>query len=218
LGDATAFSFYSTKNLATGEGGMVTTADDALAARMRPLALHGMSRDAWERYTERGSWYYQVVEAGFKYNMTDVQAALGLHQLARQEELRAARERVAARYGEALAPYADLVQTPAARPEVRHAWHLYPIRLRLERLSIDRAAAIELLRERGIGTSVHFIPVHLHPYYRERYGFREGDFPVTEDAWVRLISLPIYPDLTEEEIDRVARAVIDVLTAHARPA
>lgn len=218
LGDATAFSFYSTKNLATGEGGMVTTNDAGLAARMRPLALHGMTRDAWDRYTERGSWYYQVVDAGFKYNMTDIQAALGLHQLARQEDLRAAREHVAARYTQALAPYAELVETPTVRPEVRHAWHLYPIRLRLERLRIDRAEVIERLRERGIGTSVHFIPVHLHPYYRERYGFREGEYPVTEDAWIRLISLPLYPDLTEEEVDRVTRAVIDVLTAHARPA
>jgi dTDP-4-amino-4,6-dideoxygalactose transaminase len=216
MGDVTAFSFYATKNLATGEGGMTTTDDDETAAGMRRLALHGMSRDAWDRYTERGSWYYEVVTAGYKYNMTDLQAALGLHQLARQEELRAARERHAARYSAAFAPYAELIQAPVTRPEVRHAWHLYPLRVRPERLTIGRDEVIERLRERGIGTSVHFIPVHQHPYYREEFGFRTGDYPVTEAAAARLISLPLYPDLTEEEADRVARTVIDVVTRHAR--
>ncbi len=215
LGDATAFSFYATKNLTTGEGGMLTTNRPEVAERARLMTLHGMSRDAWKRYAQGGSWSYEVVAPGYKYNMSDLQAALGLVQLRRLEAMNARRAALAARLTAHLRA-CDAVRPPSARPEVRHAWHLYVIRLHLEALRIDRAALIEELARRGIGTSVHFIPIHYHPYYREGFGFRRGDFPVAEDAYERLISLPLYPAMSEADVDRVAEAVWDVARAHRR--
>lgn len=215
LGDAAAFSFYATKNMTTGEGGMVTSDDPALAERVRLLSLHGMSRDAWGRYTDQGSWYYEVLAPGYKYNLTDIQAALGIHQLKKLEGFLGVRQRYADLYRRHLAGVEGVV-LPAARPEVRHAWHLYPIRLEAERLTIDRARFIELLRERGIGASVHFIPVHLHPWYREQYGYKRGDFPQAEAAYQGLVSLPLYPLLGEEGLARVAEAVADIVRQHRR--
>lgn len=206
LADATAFSFYATKNMTTGEGGMLTTLSDDLAERARILALHGMSRDAWKRYQKDAAWAYDVVAPGFKYNMSDLQAALGLVQLRRLEGFRDARERLAARYASRLAG-CDAVELPRTRPEVRHAWHLYVIRLRLDRLQIDRAAFIEALAACGIGTSVHFIPIHHHTFYREGFNFIPDELPVTERTYPRLISLPLYPRMTEADVDRVADAV-----------
>jgi dTDP-4-amino-4,6-dideoxygalactose transaminase len=208
LGDATAFSFYATKNLTTGEGGMLTTNRADVEGRARLMTLHGMSRDAWKRYERGGSWYYEVVAPGYKYNMGDIQAALGLAQLRRLDAMNARRAELAARLSARLAE-CDAIETPAARPEVHHVWHLYVIRLRSEALSIDRAAFIEELARRGIGTSVHFIPIHYHPFYREGFGFRPGDYPAAEDAYERLISLPLYPGMTDEDADRVAEAVLD---------
>ncbi len=167
----TCFSFYATKNITTGEGGMITTADDELAERMRLLSLHGMSKDAWKRYTSAGSWYYEVVMAGYKYNMTDIQAALGIHQLRKLDGFIAARQRIARLYDQAFADMPE-IETPIVHPGRSHAYHLYAIRLNLERLTIDRAQFIEELKGLNIGTSVHFIPVHLHPYYRETFGYR----------------------------------------------
>lgn len=215
LGDATAFSFYATKNLTTGEGGMLTTNRPELAERARLMTLHGMNRDGWQRYEKGGSWYYEVIAPGYKYNMSDIMAALGLVQLRRLDAMNARRAELATRLTAALAG-CEAVATPSARPEVRHVWHLYVIRLRLECLRIDRARFIEELTARGIGTSVHFIPIHYHPYYREGFGFRLGDFPVAEDAYPRLVSLPLYPAMTETDVDRVAEAVLDVVSHYKR--
>jgi dTDP-4-amino-4,6-dideoxygalactose transaminase len=203
---ATVFSFYATKNLTTAEGGMITTDHDAYAERMRIWTLHGISRDAWKRYSAEGSWYYEVSVPGFKYNLTDLQAALGLHQLARLESMTQQRTGLAARYDERLSDLQE-IELPAVRDGIRHAWHLYPIRLRLEQLTIDRAEFIEQLKAEGIGTSVHFIPLHRHPYYRERLGSRPTDFPVADAAYERLVSLPLYTRMSEQDVDDVVEAV-----------
>jgi dTDP-4-amino-4,6-dideoxygalactose transaminase len=217
IGDATAFSFYATKNLTTGEGGMLTTNRPELEERARIMTLHGMNRDAWKRYDRGGSWYYEVVAPGYKYNLSDLQAALGLVQLARLDEMNARRTYLAGRLSDALRA-CEAVELPSARPEVHHVWHLYVVRLRTEMLKIDRATFIEELARRGIATSVHFIPIHYHPYYREGFGFRAGDYPVAEGSYERMISLPLYPTMTEEDIDRVAEAVIEVARAPHPPA
>jgi perosamine synthetase len=214
IGDLTCFSFYATKTLATGEGGMVTTGNQAWDELIRTLRLHGISRDAWKRYTREGSWQYEVVAAGYKYNLTDLQAALGLAQLGKAEAMRARRCALARRYDEAFAggPFV----TPSVRPDRESAWHLYPLRLRTEALAIDRDRFIQELKERGIGTSVHFIPLHRHPYWRDSLEMGPADFPVAEDAFLRLISLPLFPGLTEEEQGRVIQAVLDVSRENRR--
>jgi dTDP-4-amino-4,6-dideoxygalactose transaminase len=215
LGHATAFSFYAIKNLTTAEGGMITTNDDDYAAKMRVLTLHGISHDAWKRYTSEGSWYYEVCAPGFKYNLTDLQSSLGLHQLARLEAMTQRRSGLAARYDAWLGGLAE-IELPAVRPGVRHAWHLYAIRLRLERLKINRAAFIECLRSEGVGTSVHFIPLHRQPYYRDRFGFTPSDFPVADAAYERLISLPLYTRMTEQDVDDVVEAVRRIVECNRR--
>ena len=216
LGDAGCFSFYATKNLTTAEGGMLTTNDKGLADKASSLSLHGMSKDAWDRYGEKGTWYYEVTAPGFKYNMFDIQAALGLRQLARYEELQERRDAIAAAYHAAFAGHPALI-VPIARDHVRHVWHLYPIRLRSGTLKIDRAAFIKEMQARKIGTSVHFIPVHLHPYYRDTYGYKRGDFPIAETAYDGLVSLPIYPKMTDTDTQDVIEAVLDILAKYAKP-
>jgi dTDP-4-amino-4,6-dideoxygalactose transaminase len=213
FGRAGAFSFYATKTITTGEGGMLVTDDEALASRARVMSLHGISRDAWNRYTATGSWYYEIEDAGFKYNMTDIAAALGIVQLERAEELLNARRELALAYRAAIggASVADLIDLPIDAPDGSHAWHLFVIRLRLERLRIDRAAVIASLRDAGIGTSVHFIPLHMHPYYRKRWHTSPQEFPVATREYERAISLPIWPGMTEKDIDRVVDAMTDVL-------
>src|SRR5215467_5444107 len=175
ISDLTAFSFYVTKTLGTGEGGMLTTANPEYAERARIMALHGISRDAWKRYTAEGSWYYEVIQAGYKYNMTDLAAAIGLHQLARSEWLLGRRQAIAQRYSEAFSQWPEL-ETPPNPEHVEHAWHLYVLRLCLERLTIGRDAFIQALAKANIGTSVHFIPLHLHPFYRDTYHLMPVDF------------------------------------------
>jgi dTDP-4-amino-4,6-dideoxygalactose transaminase len=214
LGAAGAFSFYATKNITTGEGGMLTTDDDALAERARMMSLHGISRDAWLRYTAKGSWQYEIVAPGFKYNMTDIAAALGLAQLGRSEELWEIRRRYAASYSEAFRAVPELEAPPDASPHDRHAWHLYVLRLNPERLALDRAGFIEELRARGIGASVHFIPLHLHPYYRASYGYRRHDFPVASAVYERILSLPLYPRMALDDVDRVIGAVEAIVEAN----
>lgn len=214
IGDLTAFSFYATKNLTTGEGGMLT-GDAELIERARPWALHGMTRDALSRYREEGSWYYEVVLPGFKCNMTDIQAALGLQQLRRLPGFQERRRAVAQRYSQALAELPE-IEIPVERDGCESAWHIYAIRLRLERLRIDRARFIEEMTRRKISTSVHFIPVHLHPYYRDKYGFRPEDFPVTWESYRRLVSLPLHPGLTERDVEDVIEAVADVVARFRR--
>lgn len=214
LGDATAFSFYATKNLTTGEGGMLTTDDADLAERVRLLATHGMSRDAWRRYSAEGSWFYEVVAPGFKHNMTDIQAALGLHQLTRLPGFLERRAAIVRAYAEGLGDL-EALDLPTARPEVGHAWHLYVIRLRPGALRITRAQAIEELHRRNIGTSVHFIPLNLHPYYQRHLGWAPGQFPVAEAAYAGAISLPLHAGLTDADVADTIEAMRDVVATFA---
>jgi dTDP-4-amino-4,6-dideoxygalactose transaminase len=211
--DLTAFSFYATKTLATGEGGMLTTANPAYAERAAMMSLHGISRDAWKRYMAKGSWYYEVLQAGYKYNMTDIAAALGLQQLARSEWLWERRRAIAQRYTAAFSLWPE-VETPPDPAHVEHAWHLYLLRLRLERLAISRDEFIQALTEANIGTSVHFIPLHLHPFYRDTYHLATNDFPAALDAYRRVLSLPIYPGMTEEDVEDVIAAVEQIIEAN----
>jgi dTDP-4-amino-4,6-dideoxygalactose transaminase len=202
----TVFSFYATKNMTTGEGGMVTTGDEALAGRVRLLALHGMSKDAWKRYTSSGSWYYEVLSAGYKDNMTDMQASMGIHQLRKLDGFIAARQQLARLY---TAAFRELpgIEAPVELPGRNHAYHLYVVKLRLDRLTINRDRFIEELKALNIGTSVHFIPVHLHPFYRDTNCYRVGQLPVAEKLYSRIVSLPLYPRMTVED----AGVVVDVV-------
>jgi perosamine synthetase len=213
FGRVGAYSFYATKTITTGEGGMLVTDDAALADRARAMSLHGISRDAWNRYTATGSWYYEIEDAGYKYNMTDIAAALGLAQLERADELLRSRRSIAdaytAGFGDSSA--ADLLELPPGAADGSHAWHLYVVRLRLDRLTIDRAAVIEALREVGIGASVHFIPLHLHPYYRRQWGTKPEDLPVASREYERVISLPIWPGMNDGDVDRVVASLTSVL-------
>ena len=215
LATVTAFSFYATKNITTGEGGAVVTDDEALMERMARLSLHGMDRDAWKRYTAAGSWYYEVAVPGFKYNLSDILAAVGLGQLERFAEFQRRRAQIAAGYAQRLQDVPE-VRLPRARAGAVHAWHLYPIALELERLTCDRARFIEELRAENIGTTVNFIPIHFHPHFRESLGLGEGDFPVAEDAYRRAITLPMYPRMSDADLDDVCAAVRKVATHYRR--
>jgi perosamine synthetase len=217
LGDAATFSFYATKTMTTGgEGGMLVTDDDAIAERAAVMRLHGINADAWNRYGAGGKWFYEVVEPGFKYNLTDLAAAIGLVQLERLDEMADARAAIAARYDAAFAG-SPLLEIPPRREGDRHAWHLYVVRLNLEAIQLDRAQVIERLAEAGIGASVHFIPLHLHPLYQRRYGYKPGDFPNAERLYEQSISLPIWPGMTAEQVDRVAATLLEILHERLRP-
>jgi perosamine synthetase len=220
-GDGTAavtcFSFYANKTMTTGEGGMAVTGDQALADRMRLMALHGLSADAWHRYSAHGSWDYQIVAPGFKYNLTDIAAAVGIHQLARADEMRGVRERIARRYFDSFADL-DEIELPPDNADRVHAWHLFPIKLNLDRLDIDRAEFIRELNRLGIGSSVHWRPLHLHPYYRDTFGWRPEDCPVATRVWERLVSLPIFSAMHDEEIAAVVAAITNLCTKHSRKA
>lgn len=205
----TCFSFYATKTITTGEGGMICTNDDGWAERCRIMALHGISKDAWKRYTAEGSWYYEIIAPGFKYNMTDIAAAMGVVQLRKAQVMWQRRREIAQRYNAAFSEHSAL-EIPAERSGCQHAWHLYMLRLHLDYLAIDRTAFIEALKARKIGTSVHFIPLHLHPYYRDLYGFAPEDFPVAYREFLREISLPIYSKMSDEDVQDVIEAVLDV--------
>jgi len=209
-----AFSFYATKNLTTAEGGMLT-GDPEFLERARILSLHGMSRDAWKRYDKRGSWRYDVLVPGFKYNMTDIQASLGLWQLRKLEHFHQRRREIVALYTQGFAGEPAL-ELPVERPDVTHAWHLYVLRLRPEALRIGRDHFIDQLTNRRIGTSVHFIPIHVHPYYRDKYGFAPGSFPHAYVNFQRMISLPLHPHLTDEDVADVIEAVLDVVRSFRR--
>jgi dTDP-4-amino-4,6-dideoxygalactose transaminase len=210
IGDATAFSFYATKNLTTAEGGMLTTNDADLAQQVRVLALHGMSRDAWKRYTQTGSWAYDVVEAGFKYNMPDVLAALGLWQLKELDANIAARRRLADRYSAAFANTPQLIPPPAIPEGVTHAHHLYILRLQLDQMTIGRSEFIDRLKQAGIGASVHFIPLYHHQYYRNRYRWTPDQFPNCQTIFESCLSLPVYPMLTDEQQDYIIETILDL--------
>jgi perosamine synthetase len=200
------FSFYANKTITTGEGGMAVTNDPFLAERMKLMSLHGLSRDAWDRYSGGGSWDYRIIAPGFKYNMTDIAAAIGIHQLARAEEMRRKRERIAATYRDAFSGVEE-IELPVEDSNRIHSWHLFPIRLRLARLTIDRNKFIDELAQSGVASSVHWRPLHLHPYYQESFGWRPEDCPVATETWRRLVSLPLFPGMREEEIERVIHTV-----------
>lgn len=209
-----AFSFYATKNLTTAEGGMLTGSSDFID-KARVISLHGMNKDAWKRYDKSGSWYYEVVHPGFKYNMTDIQASIGLQQLRKLDRFQARRREIFAAYNKAFAKE-EMFKIPIERPEVESALHLYVLRLNLDTLTIDRNQFIEELKERNIGTSVHFIPIHIHPYYRDKYGFSPEDFPVAYKNFQRMISLPFNPTLTDQDVEDVIEAVLEVGQKHKR--
>ena len=209
ISDITCFSFYSTKPLATGEGGMITTENPEWSDHMKVLRLHGISKDAWKRYSKEGSWYYEVTEAGFKYNMTDLQAALGLPQLRKVDRLWERRKEIAAKYTKAFVSLQEIV-APYIAPGRETSWHLYVIKLNVEALKIDRNSLIEKLKEKGIETSVHFIPLHRQPFYKNTFGYDSKDFPNAEWIYERSISLPIYPGMKDEEIDYVIENVMEL--------
>jgi perosamine synthetase len=215
LSPVTVFSFYATKNLTTGEGGMVTTDDENLASKMRSRRLHGMTQDSWRRYTAEGSWAYDVSYPGFKYNMTDVAAAIGLVQLRRLPELQARRTALARRYAEALSGVEE-IDLPPCRDEVEHSWHLYIVRIRTDRIVATRDRIIQDLKVAGIGTSVHFIPLHEHSYYRNTLGCREEEFPNASAEWKRMLSLPLFPTMGFDDVDRVAETLAGVVKGYRR--
>jgi dTDP-4-amino-4,6-dideoxygalactose transaminase len=209
------FSFYANKTITTGEGGMAVTANAELAAHMRLLSLHGLSHDAWGRYSGNGSWDYRILAPGYKYNMTDIAAAIGIHQLTRAEDMRRARETLAHEYLRRLADVEELELPPVDSDRI-HSWHLFPIRLRLEALTIDRNEFITELGRAGISCSVHWRPLHLHPYYEQTFGWRAHDLPIASAEWKRLVSLPIFSAMKSEEIDAVVNAVKQVCSRASR--
>ena len=215
IGDIGCFSFYATKTITTGEGGMVTTENDEYADRFRVMSLHGISRDAWKRYTNEGSWYYEIHFPGYKYNLSDIAAAIGIEQLKKCDRLWEARAQIAAAYQHAFADMPEIT-LPRRLPLHQHAWHLYPIQLDLQRLRIGRAEFIEISKQKKIGTSVHFIPLHLHPYYRDTFGYQRNDFPVASRVYEGSVSLPIYPRMTEHDVEAVISAVRDTIARSRR--
>ncbi|MDH3469672.1 MAG: DegT/DnrJ/EryC1/StrS family aminotransferase, partial [Gammaproteobacteria bacterium] len=216
LSDATVFSFYVTKTIATGEGGMVVTNDEEIAARIRTMRLHGISKDAFDRYSsERPSWYYEVVAPGFKYNMPDIAAAIGIHQLRKVREMRGRRLEIADMYR---AAFRDLPITLPTQviPTDEHSWHLFVIQLNLDEITIDRDRFIELMSEEKIGTSVHFIPLHMQPYWRDKYRLVPEDFPVASGVFQRIVSLPIYSKMSDTDVGRVVKAVRKIIISNSK--
>jgi len=210
------YSFYANKTMTTGEGGMAVTSDEALADRMKLMCLHGLSQDAWARYSGGRSWDYKIVAPGFKYNLTDIQAAVGIHQLARAEEMRARRAQVALQYIEAFTAQ-EWFEFPKTNENRIDAWHLFPIRLNLDRLRIDRATFMDELKESGIGCSVHYRPLHLHPYYSEgRFSYQGKDFPRATQLWPRVLSLPLFSGQTDVEVSAVIETVLALCEKHGR--
>lgn len=216
MSDAAVFSFYATKTISTGEGGMVVSRDEALLRRVQTMRLHGINRDVFDRYTSKSpKWYYEVVAAGFKYNMPDTAAAMGIHQLKKADQFLQRRKAIAMRYDEALRGLP--LRTPACvRRDDVHSWHLYVVQLELESLTIDRNTFIEMMAQEGIGCSVHFIPLHLQPYWRDRYDLAPDGYPVAAEVYRRAVSLPIYTRMTEADVQRVTTAVRSILERHGR--
>lgn len=215
IGDITAFSFYVTKNVCTGEGGMVTTARDDWAEEMRIKSLHGISKDAWKRYSAEGFQPYETLYPGYKYNMMDLQAALGIHQLARVEENLKIRERYWQHYNKAFADIPELILS-IELDSIRHARHLYTILLDLDRLRCDRNEFIAALKAENIGTGIHFTALHLHRYYRQTFGYQPGDFPNAEWVGERTVSLPLSAKLTDQDVEDVIVAVRKVVEAYRK--
>lgn len=214
--DAVCFSFYATKNLTTGEGGMITVNTKDLADRVKMLTLHGINKDAWNRYREDGSWFYEVSECGFKYNLSDLQSAVGIHQLRKLENFTERRTRYAEMFNHAFRGIEEL-ELPEPALQGRHAWHIYALRLNLEQLQLDRAQFIAELRRKKIGASVHFIPIQLHSFFKKWAELPENQCPRSLELYPRLVSLPLYPAMTEQEVSYVARSVIEIVNATKKP-
>jgi perosamine synthetase len=214
--EISCYSFYANKTITTGEGGMACTQAQEYADRMRLMSLHGISRDAWKRYTADGSWYYEISAPGYKYNLTDIAAAIGVHQLRKADEFHQRRTECARAYSELLGDVEELI-LPRALPNRIHSWHLYSARLRQSRGGLDRATVISELKAAGIGASVHWMPLHMHPYYRETFGCRAADCPQAAAIYPELISLPIYPDLTKEEIQAICFILKEIIAVPGVP-
>lgn len=214
MGNPTAFSFYATKNLTTGEGGMLT-GNQEFIEHARIISLHGMSREAWRRYQQGGTWWYDVVCPGFKYNMTDLHAAIGLCQLARLPEMQRRRCEIANAYSQAFRDVEE-IELPASHHDVLHAWHLFVVRLRIDTLKIGRDEFVDRLTSSNIGTSVHFIPIHMHSYYRKKYGYHPMDFPVAYENFQRMFSLPLNPSMTDDDVADVIEAVRNIARSAGR--
>lgn len=208
ISEVTCFSFYATKTLSTGEGGMICTNNEDIAERVKVMRLHGINRDAWKRYTDSGSWYYEVVAPGYKYNFTDLQASLGLPQLKKVDKMWESRKHIAQKYTEHFKDN-ELIKLHGLKPDRESSWHLFPVRLELEKLNINRARFIDELRNNKVGAGVHFMPVHQHLYYKDTFNLNDDDFPVASNTFPRLVSLPIYPGMTDHNVDYV----IDVVTS-----
>jgi len=204
------FSFYANKTITTGEGGMACTDSAEYADRMRIMSLHGISRDAWKRFTSEGSWYYEIIAPGYKYNLTDIAASIGLHQLRKADQLHERRSRWAGLYTELLGGVEEL-ELPRVMTNRIHSWHLFSVRLKLARCNLDRAEVINEMKRAGIGTSVHWMPLHLHPYYREQLGCQPSDYPCAASIYPELISLPLYPDMTAEDVKYVCRILKEII-------
>jgi perosamine synthetase len=227
ISDFTCFSFYVTKPISTGEGGMITTDNPQWADRIRIMSLHGISQDAWKRYSMEGNWYYDIIAPGFKYNLTDIAAALGIAQLKKVDNFWRRRTQIASIYNKAFKDLEEIkvlsqkdcnrIEKGEGEEQTKHSWHLYVIELNLDCLSIDRNRFINELKSRGIGTSVHFIPLHIHPYYRETYGYKPEDYPVSYDIYKRIVSLPIYPRMTDNDVERVINAILDIISKNRKP-
>jgi perosamine synthetase len=216
ISDLTAFSFYATKTITTAEGGMIVTDRDDYARRISMMRLHGISGDAWKRYSKEGSWYYEVEDAGYKLNLCDLLAALGSAQLAKCDRFAEQRRSMAARYREAFSAFDELENPPLGEDPAGHAWHLYILRIRPELLDLDRNQFIQELAKRNIGSSVHFIPLHLHPFYQRAYGYRRGQLPNAEAAYSRCFSLPIFPGMTSAEQERVISSVSEIVSENRK--
>lgn len=211
FGDITVYSFYANKTITTGEGGMIVTNNDDYAKRIGCMRLHGISKDVFDRFTStKPSWHYQVVAPGFKYNMTDIAASLGIHQLKKAWQLQERRKAIAYKYNNAFRELPVITPLIVNEDDV-HSWHLYVLQLNIEELNISRDRFIEILAEKGIGTSVHYIPLHFHPYWQETYNLSEADFPKSSEAFKRIVSLPNYPKMTDEQVDKVINVVTSVL-------
>ena len=215
ISEVTCFSFYATKTLSTGEGGMICTNNEEIAERCAIMRMHGINRNAWKRYSESGSWYYEVVAPGFKYNFTDLQASLGIPQLKKVDDMWNARKNIAKKYTEALNDF-DLITLHTIKPDRESSWHLFPIKLNLEMITKNRAQVIDEMKKKDIGVGVHFMPVHQHLYYSETFKLDDKNYPVASAVFPRLMSLPIYPGMSDKSVDKVISVLIDTLNKFRR--
>ena len=213
--DISCYSFYANKTITTGEGGMACTNNDEYADRMRIMSLHGISKDAWKRFTAEGSWYYEIIAPGYKYNLTDIASAIGIHQLRKADRFHRRRTEIVEAYNRVLKDVEELI-LPQTLPDRIHSWHLYVLRLKLDRLKIDRGQFITELQQRGIGASVHWLPLHMHPYYRETYGYAPQDLPTAAALYPEIVTLPVYPDMSEEDVAYVCESIKEIIATNLK--